>query len=115
MLPSVMFGLVNVATGCLCLVLGFPLMLRKVRMNRWYGVRLPKSFASDENWYKINEYGGRQLMLWALPLIVLGGLCLAFPTVAAKIPMQPILLGTLPTMAYVVIIVVRIGQYVDKM
>jgi len=114
MLPNEMFSLVNIATGCLCILLGLPLMLRKVRMNRWYGVRIPKSFASDENWYRINEYGGRQLIVWALPLLALGIFCFALPAVATKVPMQPLLLGALPTLSYVVIITIRIARYVDR-
>jgi hypothetical protein len=36
------------------------------------GVRFKKSFESENNWYKINEYGARQLILWSIPLAIIG-------------------------------------------
>jgi len=53
--PNVMLGLGVILVGCVGIALGFPLMKRKVKMNRWYGVRIPKSFQSEEHWFKINE------------------------------------------------------------
>ena len=41
-------------------------------MNRVYGVRIKKAFASEENWYTINGYGGRQLLMWSIVLAVIG-------------------------------------------
>ena len=29
-------------------------------MNHLYGIRIKKSFESEDSWYKINEYGGKQ-------------------------------------------------------
>jgi len=54
---------------CIC----WPLIWRKVPMNRFYGVRIPESFVSDQRWYDINAYGGRLMMRWSL-LIMLTGL-----------------------------------------
>ena len=40
-------------------------------MNPWYGVRIPKAFESEENWYKINAYGGKRMIVWVtLPAVV---------------------------------------------
>lgn len=41
-----------------------PLIRRKVKMNGWYGVRIPAAFASEKAWYDINAYGGRLLRRW---------------------------------------------------
>jgi len=38
-------------------------------MNPLYGVRIKKAFESEENWYKINKYGGRRLIFWSIVLI----------------------------------------------
>ncbi|HTY15838.1 MAG TPA: SdpI family protein [Methanoregulaceae archaeon] len=43
----------------------YPLTKRTIGMNRWYGIRFPQAFYSDENWYEINAYGGRVFMKWA--------------------------------------------------
>ena len=65
-------GLSNLGCAGLIIVLAIPLVQRKVRMNRWYGIRIKKAFASDENWYRINAYGGKRLVLWALVLAAIG-------------------------------------------
>lgn len=50
------------ATGLLLIVVAIPLILGKVPMNRWYGIRIPKAFESEHNWYEINRYGGKWLV-----------------------------------------------------
>lgn len=47
--------------------------MRKVPMNRIYGVRFPQSFRSKTTWYEINEYGGKALLISSL-LILLSGI-----------------------------------------
>lgn len=42
-------------------LLSLPLIFRKVPMNHFNGIRLRASFESEERWYDINAYGGRQL------------------------------------------------------
>jgi hypothetical protein len=47
-------------------------------MNRTHGIRIPAAFESDENWYRINRYGGKSLIGWSVPVIIIGiGLILA--------------------------------------
>jgi len=52
-------------------------------MNKWYGIRIQKSYSSDENWNAINEYGGRQLVLWSIPMLVAGVVLMALPVTLA--------------------------------
>lgn len=65
-------GIINTAVALLIIGLSVPLVKRKIKMNPLYGVRLAKSFVSDENWYAINHYGGKALIYWMLPLLVAG-------------------------------------------
>ncbi|MFH2137250.1 MAG: SdpI family protein [Candidatus Omnitrophota bacterium] len=58
--------------GLLMVALCLPLLKRKIKMNRWYGMRLPKAFKSEENWYKINEYGGKIFIYWSIPIVLIG-------------------------------------------
>ena len=69
---NLLLGIVNTSTAALCIIVGIPLLRGKVKMNRWYGVRFKKSFVSEENWYKINRYGAKQLIIWSIPLFLLG-------------------------------------------
>ena len=56
-----------------------PLVMNKIKMNSFYGVRIPKAFESDENWYKINAYGGKELIIWSIPILLSGIICLFIP------------------------------------
>jgi hypothetical protein len=58
--------------GVMMFLLSLPLILRKVPMNHFYGIHLRASFESDERWYDINAYGGRQLAAWSWVVIATG-------------------------------------------
>lgn len=65
-------GLINVMIGLVVLLVSLPLVYNKIKMNRWYGIRMPKSYKSDENWYKINAYGGKLFVRWSIIIIMSG-------------------------------------------
>ena len=48
--------------GLLFTVLGWPLANRRVQPNRWYGLRVPATFADRRVWYDANELTGRDMM-----------------------------------------------------
>ena len=41
-------------------------------MNGVYGIRIPAAFESEQRWYDINAYGGRQLAIWSWLITVTG-------------------------------------------
>lgn len=53
--------------------LAIPLIKRQIEPNRWFGIRFAKAYVSDENWYRINRYGGWQILFSAL---ILSGLAI---------------------------------------
>ena len=59
------------------IVLSLPLILRLVKMNGVYGVRIPESFRSPERWFRINRFGGVLLLLWGVAVGITGGVGLA--------------------------------------
>jgi hypothetical protein len=65
-------GASDLVIGALSVGLAIPLVKHKVKMNRTYGVRIRKAYSSPENWEKINEYGGRALIYWSIPIFVMG-------------------------------------------
>lgn len=67
--------LIHLLAALLTIAAALPLILRRVRMNHWYGVRVPAAFASEEAWFAINRYGGRLLLGWGgmIALIALVG------------------------------------------
>lgn len=65
------------AVGALFIGLAHPLIKRRIPPNDLYGFRVPETLASEELWYAVNEYSGRQLrllgvvILAAIPLLLL--------------------------------------------
>ena len=57
---------VHLGIGLMTSALAVPLVLRKVPMNYWYGVRTRKAFVSEENWFAVNAHGGKALLLFGL-------------------------------------------------
>jgi uncharacterized membrane protein len=51
------------ALGLLLAAVGYPLARRRIRPNRWYGLRVPATFASERIWFEVNAAAGRDLML----------------------------------------------------
>ena len=69
---------VHCGIGLLTALLSVPLILRKVPMNRAYGIRVRKAFVSPHNWYEINAYGGKLLLVFGLFLLVYGWVSISF-------------------------------------
>ncbi len=70
----------NLFLGIVFITISIPLLRGKIQRNRWYGVRIPKSYVSEDNWQKINRYGAKAMILWSIPVLVIGlaMLCAAF-------------------------------------
>jgi hypothetical protein len=60
------------SAGLVIFLISLPLVYRKVPMNSLYGIRIPAAFESNERWYEINAYGGRQVAIWSWVPIVAG-------------------------------------------
>lgn len=70
-------ALTHLVVASIIIVSAVPLIKRKVRMNPWYGVRIPAAFASEERWYDINAYGGRLLLVFGVVFALTAGAGLA--------------------------------------
>ncbi len=99
-IPIVSPDLVLIGLGLLVGILSIPLLLGWVPRNRFYGIRVPAAFASDENWYAINAFGARRLLLFAAAVSLLGVLCRSLPDppfwlpIACLVAVLPLLLLT---------------------
>lgn len=76
---AITVGLSWVFLSVLCIALAVPLMRGKVPPNAAYGMRIPASFRSEAAWFAINRFGGRQLALWAVPMLLVGVVSLFLP------------------------------------
>jgi uncharacterized membrane protein len=72
--------MMSVFLGLLITVVSVPLIQGKVPMNGTYGVRIPKSFSSESNWYKLNAYGSKILVAFvAIPHVLFGVIAFFMP------------------------------------
>ena len=63
---------VHVGLGAALAAFSLPLILKKVPMNPAYGIRLPKAFVSQSNWYALNAFGGKLFLGAGLLLMAFG-------------------------------------------
>lgn len=77
-LANVLSGLAmpSIFCGILFIVVSLPLLRGSIPMNRFYGFRISQAFTSDANWYVINKYGAKALILWSIVMISSGVLFL---------------------------------------
>ncbi len=61
---------VHLIAALVVIATAIPLIRGKVKMNAWYGVRIPAAFTSEAAWFAINRYGGRLLLRWGLVIAV---------------------------------------------
>lgn len=104
----------NLLTGIVLIAISTPLVKRRIGPNQWYGFRISKAFQSNELWYDINEYGGRQLIIWAIPMIITGVACLFIPLSQTPSPVGLLLRGCGPVMLFTMIPIVKTLLYARK-
>ncbi|WP_430338021.1 SdpI family protein [Rossellomorea vietnamensis] len=80
-------------------------------MNTYYGIRISKSFESDEAWFKINRYGALQIIVWSVLLFLIGIIVLFLPPFTEA---TEVILVFLPCM-WLVPPVVRTFLYAKKL
>jgi uncharacterized membrane protein len=56
-----LFVAVYMLEGLLLMLMARPMIKRRVRPNRFYGFRTPKTLSSPAIWYPANEFSGRRL------------------------------------------------------
>jgi uncharacterized membrane protein len=112
--PNIIFGIINI--GCALLIIGIsiPLVKHKIKMNYLYGIRIKKSFESEDSWYKINEYGGKQLIIWSIPMILVGLICFFVQIDDTNKDLLSFVFGVFPIAACIAVTVIKIYASAKK-
>jgi hypothetical protein len=63
--------LIFVLVGVLNIVLGVPMLLRRVPPNPFYGLRVSATFKDEQVWYDANAASGRDLIVLGVCMILL--------------------------------------------
>ena len=61
--------MIYIFIGVLFIAISIPLIKRKVKINNWYGVRLPQTMKNEEIWYEVNEKSGKNLFAFGTIII----------------------------------------------
>jgi uncharacterized membrane protein len=114
MKPNIFFGIINIACALLIIGISIPLVNHKIKMNHFYGIRIKKSFESEDSWYKINEYGGKQLIIWSIPMILVGLISFFVPIDDSNKDILSFVLGVLPITLCIALAVIKIYAYAKR-
>ncbi len=66
-----------ITTGVVFIVIGVPLMQRKIAPNRIYGYRTKTTLCDPDIWYEVNAVTGKQLVILGVVLVAMGVVGLA--------------------------------------
>ena len=93
-------------THIIIFITAIPLALRMVRPNRFYGLRMRKTMASDSVWYPANEMAGRLMVVGSiLGLAIMGwvesGVLPALGNHVSLVSLLPTILGALYSIIWV--------------
>jgi uncharacterized membrane protein len=58
--------------GILTILVCRPLIAGKIGPNRFYGMRTPLAFSSEENWYRVNRVGGQIMSRSGTTMVCIG-------------------------------------------
>jgi len=75
----IIFGLLNILSGALFILIAYPPATGKVSFDGLYGMLVPESMVSDEKRFKLLRYGSKQLLQWSIFLVLIGVLYFIFP------------------------------------
>ncbi len=67
--------------GLIIAGLAIPLMRRKVKVNSWYGIRLPQTMENENVWYNVNEKVGRYIFFFGLLICTLTVIFYFYPII----------------------------------
>jgi uncharacterized membrane protein len=56
-----LFVVMYLLEGLVLMLVSRPMIQRRIRPNRFYGFRTPKTLSSPDIWYPANEFSGRRL------------------------------------------------------
>lgn len=99
------FMLLFVCSGLLLVGLSVPLLLRRIKPNYWYGLRVRKTLSDERIWYESNAYAAKWLLaLGSLHTVV--SLVLYFiPTFRANLNAYATACGIIFMLAFILVII----------
>lgn len=67
-------------TGIVFSGLAIPLIRKKVKINSWYGIRIPQTMDNEKVWYQVNEIMGKYIFVFGMLISILSLYFMLNPT-----------------------------------
>ena len=99
------FMLLLVCTGLLLVGLSIPLMLRRIKPNLWYGLRVRKTLSDERIWYASNAYMAKWLLMLGIIHTVVSFILYFVPTFRADLNAYAATCGVIFMVGFVIMIV----------
>jgi len=87
------FIVAPLAVGGLCIALGIPLALGKIKPNSFYGFRIAKTLNDESVWYRVNTFTGKAFIASGMATIAMVFIALWLGNVFSLGPVALQLLG----------------------
>lgn len=110
-MPNIPPATVLILLGILTGLLSLPLLFNLVPPNRFYGIRVCAAFASESNWYAINSFGAKRLLLFSAVITTTGLLLQAIPQAPFWLPIA----GLFFTLFLLLATVRSISRYTESL
>jgi uncharacterized membrane protein len=94
--------------GLFFVILAILLIKEKIKINTWFGIRLPSTLQDEKIWYKVNKKGGKYLLSLGIVIIV-ASIILYFQQLLSEL--LAFVLINLITVIGIVIISVKSSNY----
>lgn len=75
-------GLRLFAGGIIFLLFSVLLYSGRIKMNK-IRINIPNAYTSEENWDKLNRYGGKAIIIWSIVVAVIGLILFPFSNTSA--------------------------------
>jgi uncharacterized membrane protein len=97
------FMILFVCAGLLIAGAAIPLILRRIKPNRWYGFRTDKSLSAERVWYEANAYSGWLLLCLGVVLAAMSVALHFVPSIGGSLATYGLACGALFTIGLLAI------------
>jgi uncharacterized membrane protein len=102
--------LIHLLAAVVIVISAVPLILKKIKPNRFYGVRIRASFKSEGLWYEINRFGGILMLWWGILMGVVAAVGLTSDEKRMPVYLGISLVTILGGLAVVMVLIFRFAK-----
>ena len=97
--------------GILFMILSIPLIMNRIKVNKWYGIRFQETLKDETIWYKTNNKFGKKIFILGIFICVLSSV-FYFTEMVPFI--YSFIFMTLLILIGIIVITIQAGSYAKK-